>query len=489
VIFTRPTWSLLLGVASFGLLLLVATVITRGQRPRTGLHKATWLTLAAALLAYVDGGAVFTGLLLAAGAFNYYAARAIERALDRHGSRAASRASHARTWLASAVAVNGVLLIVMKTAPLFAYGPRMAALGAGSPLVGSKAVLPIGLSFLTFHAVSYLVDVYQRRTAAQKSLGQAGVYLLLLPQFVAGPAGYRGVAGQLSRRAVGMSDFSYGVRRFVIGVGKRFLIASTCAVAAADVFATPPGQMAAVAAWLGVACFTVQVYFTFSGYGDMAIGLGRLFGFRLEENFRWPYMADSVREFWRRWHSGLGAWFRDYGRLPGSEGGGGSAWGDALVILLCAIWYGTTWSCFAWGVYHATFVVLEHFRIVDVRRMPRALRHVYLLLVVVIGWVWLRAESVSDGLLILRAMAGQNMSARHVLLPLSPALWAALVAGAVGSAPLAPSLRRWSVAIDAATTSLLMMLFATAVFIWRWSAVLVTSIGSWWRETTLPRSP
>jgi len=476
-------------VAGFGLLLLVATVITRGQRPRTGLHKATWLALTAAVLAYVDGGAAFAGLLIATAAFNYYAAQAIERAFDRKMRRGARSSVAPRTWLVAAAAVNAVVLVVMRTAPVFTYDPRMTAIGAGSALVGSKVVLPIGLSLLTFHAVAYLADVYERRVAAQKSLGQASVYLLLMPQFVAGPAAYRGVAGQLSRRAVGMSDFSYGVRRFVIGVGKRSLVAGPCAVAAADIFARPPGQMAAAAAWLGVACFTVQVYFTFSGYGDMAIGLGRLFGFKLEENFRWPYVADSVREFWRRWHIGLVAWFRESGRLAGLVSVDRPIWGDALVILLCAAWYGTTWSCVAWGVYHATFVALEAAGIVNVERMPRPVRHAYLLLVVVIGWVWLRADSVSDAVMILKAMAGQNESARHVMLPLSPMLWAALAAGVVGSAPLAPALRRWSVAIDAATTSLLMMFFATVVFVWRWSSLLVTSIGSWWRQITLPRPP
>ena len=484
MIFTSPTWPLLLGVSTFGLLLLVATVITRGQRPRTGLHKATWLALMAVVLAYVDGGAAFAGFLVATLAFNYSAAHAIARAFVREAPGGTTGAATARTWLLVALAGNAGALIAMRIVPVFAYAPRMAALGAGSPLVGSKTLLPVGLSLLTFHAASFLLDVYERRVAGQKSVGQAGVYLVLLPQFIAGPTGYRGVAGQLSRRAVGMSDFSYGVRRLAIGVGKRVLIASPCAVAAADIFAKPPGQMAAAAAWLGIACFTVQVYFTFSGYGDMAIGLGRLFGFKLEENFRWPYAAGSVREFWRRWHIGLVTWFRDDVRLPRRLGVDAGIWSEALVILLCALWYGTTWSCLLWGIYHALFVALEDAGVVHVERMPRVFRHAYVLLVIVVGWVWLRADSLSDAVAILTAMAGQNGSARHVALPLSPTLWTALAAGAVGAAPMAPAIRRWSVAIDAATTSMLMMFFATVVFIWRWAALVVTSIGAWWRQIT-----
>ena len=453
MIFSRSTWPLLAGGLVFGLLLLVGTMATRGRRPHPILHKATWLALAAIGLACATGGAAFTALLLATTCFTYLAARAIERAGERGGTNHAARA-----WLALALAVNILALVAMREMRWF---PR------GSPL------LPVGISYLTFHAVSYLADVYRRRASARSSPSQAGVYLLLLPQFVAGPVGYRHATIQLSRRAVGMSDFAYGIRRIVIGVGKRVLISSTCAAAANDIFARPPAELTAAAAWLGAFCFTIQIYFSFSGYADMAIGLGRLLGIRLEENFRWPYEAGSIQEFWRRWHIGLVAWFREYGWPASRRQAGMPIWRDAFVILLCAMWYGTTWGCLVWALYHVAFFVLERRGIIDVTRMPFALRHAYLVLVVVIGWVFLRTATLTDAALFLKAMAGQNTPIRVRPLPVSFELWAALLAGVIGSAPLARALRRWSVAIDAVTTSALMMLFATAVFVSRCGTLLL----------------
>ena len=445
MIFSRSTWPLLAGGLAFGLLLLIGTLATRGRRPHPILNKATWLALAAVGLAYAIGGAAFTVFLLAITCFNYGAARAIERLVHQRGNALAADAV-----LVIALAANVLALVAMKSLGGF---PR------GAPL------LPVGLSYLTFHAVSYVVDVYRQRTSARASPSQAGVYLLLLPQFVAGPVAYRNATSQLSRRAVGMSDFAYGIRRIVIGASKRWLISSTCAAAANEIFARPPGDLNAAAAWLGALCFTIQIYFSFSGYADMAIGLGRLLGMRLDENFRWPYEAGSIQEFWRRWHIGLVAWFREYCWPASRHTAGDLIWRDALVILLCAMWYGTTWGCLVWALYHAAFLVLERRRIINVSRMPFALRHAYLVLVVVIGWVFLRTATLTDAALFLKAMAGLSTPLRVRPLPVSLELWVAIIAGVIGSAPLARALRRWSVAIDAVTTSALMMLFATAVFV------------------------
>jgi alginate O-acetyltransferase complex protein AlgI len=444
VIFSRSTWPLLAGALAFGLLLLIGTLATRGRRPHAILNKAAWLALAAVGLAYATGGAAFTAFLLAITCFNYAAATTIERLVHQR------KQSPADAGVVLTLAVNVLALIAMKA---------VGAVPGGAPL------LPVGLSYVTFHAISYVVDVYRRRTSGRTSPSQAGVYLLLLPQFVAGPVAYRNATSQLSRRAVGMSDFAYGIRRIVIGVSKRWLISSTCAAAANDIFARPPAELTAAAAWLGALCFTIQIYFSFSGYADMAIGLGRLVGMRLEENFRWPYEAGSIQEFWRRWHIGLAAWFHEYCWPAGRRHASNLIWRDAFVILLCAMWYGTTWGCLVWAVYHVAFFVLERRRIIDVARMPFALRHAYLVLVVMVGWVFLRTATLTDAALFLKAMAGLSTPLRIRPLPVSIELWAAIIAGVIGSAPLARALRRWSVAIDAVTTSALMMLFATAVFL------------------------
>src|SRR5262249_27730743 len=174
------------------------------------------------------------------------------------------------------------------------------------PVVVPRILLPIGISFFTFHAISYVVDVYRRDATAQKSPVHAALYLLLFPQLIAGPIiRYRDIADQLARRTVRLDDFAWGVRRFVIGLGKKVVIANVVAGPADRIFGMPTPQLSAPLAWLGIVCYTLQIYFDFSGYSDMAIGLGRMFGFRFPENFRWPYIAATVQEFWRRWHISL----------------------------------------------------------------------------------------------------------------------------------------------------------------------------------------
>jgi alginate O-acetyltransferase complex protein AlgI len=271
------------------------------------------------------------------------------------------------------------------------------------------------------------------------------------------------VAPQLPRRAVGMSDFAYGVRRIVIGAGKRLLIAQPCAEAANIVFAWRPGDLTFRAAWLAAACFTVQIYFTFSGFADMALGLGRLFGFKLEEQFKWPYAAQSIAEFWRRWHIGLTEWFAEYAGVSALA----PIAREAAVALLCALWYGTAWGFLIWGLYHASLLALERTGALPVSRLPRPLRHAYVVMAVAVGWIFLRAATPAAALHFLAVLAGQAQPERVRPLPLSMYVWGGLVAGAIGSAPVARALRRWSVAIDAATTSCLMAVFATAVFVWR----------------------
>src|SRR6185436_7364721 len=185
---------------------------------------------------------------------------------------------------------------------------RMAG---AQPIAVPRVLLPIGISFFTFHAISYVVDVHRRDAVAQKGPVEAALYLLLFPQLIAGPIiRYRDIAAQLGRRVVTSADFAYGVKRFVVGLGKKMLVANILAGPADAIFAMPASQLTAGHAWLGVTCYTLQIYFDFSGYSDMAIGLARLFGFRFLENFNYPYVSQSIQEFWRRWHISLSAWFR-----------------------------------------------------------------------------------------------------------------------------------------------------------------------------------
>src|SRR6185436_9027443 len=309
-------------------------------------------------------------------------------------------------------AVNLASLAFFKYAGFLAanLNALLGATGLGAVPVPA-VVLPIGISFFTFHAISYVVDVYRRDAVAQKGPVEAALYLLLFPQLIAGPIiRYRDIAAQLTARVVDLDGFATGVRRFVVGLGKKMLIANIVAVPADRLFALPAGELTAAHAWLAASCYTLQIYFDFSGYSDMAIGLAQLFGFRFKENFNYPYVSQSIQEFWRRWHISLSAWFRDYLYVPlgGNRVAPGRVYLNLVtVFFLCGLWHGASWTFVVWGLYHGAFLVLERLGLAAwLGRMPRALRHVYALLVVMVGWVFFRAESLSAAAGLLQAMAG-----------------------------------------------------------------------------------
>jgi alginate O-acetyltransferase complex protein AlgI len=469
VLFTDPIWLSLSVAALAALSLLIASLAVRDLRRRAGFNKAVWLTVGALAAVYAKAGAIFAALVAVLFAFNYSAAFAVERAVHRRERGLASAAS-ARFPLVVSVAVNVALVAAC------AFG------GFVRPPYGAlrRAVVPFGISFFALHAVSYLIDIYRRRAFAQKNRSQIGVYLLLFPQVISGPIAYEGVSPQLARGSISLSDFSYGVRRFLIGVWKTFVIAGLIGVSADSAFAIPLGQLNASHAWLGVVCFALQVYFAFSGYSDIGIGLGRMLGFRLPENFRWPYVAETIQEFWNRWHMGLSSWAREYGdasldpeRVPPPD-----LARDVVMILAFALWYRARWTLLVWGIYQAALLVVERYGLsAAVKRLPILIRHVYVLTALLVGWVFFRSDTVPGALLFLKAMFGLNRSASHVPPAISPELWLLVAGGVIGSAPLVPTIRRWSVAIDALTTSVLMMLFATAVFVWQGGSALVAFVA------------
>ena len=242
--------------------------------------------------------------------------------------------------------------------------------------------------------------------------------------------------------------FAYGVERFVIGLGKKVLIANTLAVQADLIFAIPADQLSAPVAWLGIACYTLQIYFDFSGYSDMAIGLGYMFGFRFLENFSYPYVAQSVTEFWRRWHISLSTWFRDYLYIPlgGNRGSAFATYRNLVVVFfLCGLWHGASWTFVVWGLLHGFALVIERVGLGKVLQgCPGILRHAYLLFVVTTGWVFFRADSLHHAVDYLGAMFGMSRTsgAEHPLsLYLDVPTMLALVAGAIGSAPVIVRLR------------------------------------------------
>ena len=289
------------------------------------------------------------------------------------------------------------------------------------PLRVAKVPLPIGVSFVTFEALSYVIDVYRRDTRAARNPLHVAFYVSFFPHLIAGPIlRFRDIAGQVARPTVTLRELDGGVSRFINGLAKKMLLANPLGALADVVFVLPPGSLGPAVAWLGVVVYALQIYFDFSGYSDMAIGLGHLFGFTLPENFRLPYASQSIKEFWRRWHISLSSWFRDYLFIPlgGSRDGAWRTYRNLLLVfLLCGFWHGASWNFVIWGGFHGLFLVLERTRFGQlVDGAPRPLRHAYTMLVVLVGWVFFRAESFTQATSFLSAMLGRvhNPSARVI---------------------------------------------------------------------------
>lgn len=316
-----------------------------------------------------------------------------------------------------------------------------------------QITLPLGISFYTFQSLSYTIDVYRGDTKATRNFLDFSCFVTLFPQLVAGPiVRYRDIASQLVNRVITREGFAEGVRRFIIGLGKKVLIANTVAAVADDIFAIPTHDLTTGVAWLGIVCYTLQIYFDFSGYSDMAIGLGRMFGFKYLENFQWPYIAQSIKEFWRRWHISLSTWFRDYLYIPlgGNKRSTGRTYLNLVVVfLLCGLWHGASWNFVVWGLFHGCFLVGERLGLGDgIGRCPRPLRHAYTLVVVMIGWVIFRADTLPQAGGMLLAMAGFSQGSgviHHVDLYLTNEVLVFMSVGILFSVPWIP----WLAAVRA----------------------------------------
>ena len=304
--------------------------------------------------------------------------------------------------------------------------------------------LPIGISFFTFHAISYLVDVYRRTVPLVRRLSDLALYISLFPQLIAGPIiRFKDVAMQIQQRSMTRRLFASGVQRFIIGFGKKILVADTVARPADQIFALPFGDLSPGVAWLGVLCYTVQIYFDFSGYSDMAIGLGRMFGFSFRENFNHPYVSKSLKEFWTRWHISLSTWYRDYLYIP-LGGNRNGPWSTArnlcLVFFLCGLWHGASWSFVVWGLLHGLFLCLERASLYQKGlALLGPVAHLYTMLLVIVGWVFFRAETIPQALRFLMNMFGLapgSTAGTGMLRFMTPELVGILIVGAVGSAPV-----------------------------------------------------
>ncbi|MGZ9587159.1 MBOAT family O-acyltransferase [Paenibacillus marinisediminis] len=319
-----------------------------------------------------------------------------------------------RGSLLSRVIIVSMLVYNLSILFLFKYaGFTVENLNAwlGTSLTVPDISLPLGLSFFTFQAISYVVDVYRKRGDVQRNPLNLGLYIALFPQLVAGPiVRYETIADQIDHRRETMDQFAEGVCRFIVGLGKKVLIANSMAIVADHAFSMQADELTLSFAWLGAVAYSLQILFDFSGYSDMAIGLGKMFGFHFLENFNYPYISTSISEFWRRWHISLGTWFRDYVYIPlgGSRvnSKGRLVWNLFIVWALTGIWHGANWTFVAWGLMY--FVLITYEKLTGFERTVKlnALRRVYTLLFVMLGWVLFRSVDLGHAVQYLKALFG-----------------------------------------------------------------------------------
>ena len=301
----------------------------------------------------------------------------------------------AKTVLVLNVVINLALLGFFKYYDLIAETLSLLPFLDIKPL---GIALPIGISFYTFQTMSYTIDVYRDHVRPQRNLISFGAFVSMFPQLIAGPiVRYKDVADQLGFRASSIDQFSSGVERFMVGVAKKVLIANSLGKLWDYYAAMGPGELTFLGSWLGIAAFTLQIYFDFSGYSDMAIGLGRMIGFEFKENFNYPYISTSVTEFWRRWHMSLGTWFRDYVYIPigGNRCGRGRQLFNIFVVwALTGIWHGANWTFLLWGLYYAVFLMFEKLFFLRALEKSRVFGHIYTIIIVMFGWVIFQLDSL-----------------------------------------------------------------------------------------------
>ena len=362
--------------------------------PATNKVVNIWLLLASVF--FYTWGAPKSSYLLAFAVgviLDFYIALAI--AANRSSGKDGKTA---KLLLWVAIAINLVLLGYYKYANFFVN--EFSNHIGGAQWAWQAVILPIGISFIVFHKISYLVDVYRQKVEPRRNIAEFMLYLLFFPQLIAGPiVRYHTIAAQISERTHSVDLMFQGIWRFTVGLGKKVLIANQLGLIVDTIFSHPVSALDSTLAWLGIIFYTLQIYFDFSGYTDMAIGIGMMFGFRLPENFNRPYTSKSIAEFWRRWHMSLSSFFRDYVYVPlgGNQGPPGrtllNLW---VVFLLCGFWHGAKWTFIFWGAYYGVWLTLERlFLMRTLERVPAFAATAYAFFVVVIGWVFFRSPDLT----------------------------------------------------------------------------------------------
>ncbi len=309
----------------------------------------------------------------------------------------------------------------------------------------TNIVLPVGISFYIFQSISYLVDIYRKDAPVQKSIKNLALYISMFPQLVAGPiVRYNSIAQDIERkREISFDVFILGLKIFIIGLAKKVLIANQMAVIADTMFTQDAAYLTALNAWIGALAYTFQIYFDFSGYSDMAIGLGLMIGFKFPLNFNYPYISYSITDFWRRWHISLSSWFRDYVYIPlgGNRVKISRMYLNLLIVfIITGIWHGANWTFLVWGLFHGFFLVLEKFTGLNKMEKYKPFRWIITMVIVITAWVFFRADTIHDALLYIKAMFGFNSNGEMLILSKlylnNPAFYILMIVGIIGSTPL-----------------------------------------------------
>ena len=367
--------------------------------PSRYLRARNAVLLAASLIFYSWGEPVYVLLMIYSAFLNYFCALQVKSEQRKGGT--------GKKNLTFAVVMNLFILGFFKY-----FGFLMDTINSvtGAHIKYTALALPIGISFYTFQAMSYVIDVYRNDVPPQKNFFRFALYLSLFPQLIAGPiVRYRDVAEELENRSHSLEDFGRGAMRFVFGLGKKVILANNLGALYASVTALPDSKVTVLTYWIGIIAYTFQIYFDFSGYSDMAIGLGRMMGFHFLENFNYPYISASVTEFWRRWHMSLGSWFRDYVYIPlGGNRVSKAKWFRNIFIvwLLTGLWHGAAWTFILWGLFFAVFLTAEKLWYGQALAQTRFLKHLYVLLLIAVSFVIFDAASVSGAFRTIASLFG-----------------------------------------------------------------------------------
>ena len=424
--------SLIFLTAFFPVTAIVYFLLSRFPKVRNG-----WLILAS-LVFYGWSGVQYLLIILASSVVNY----ALGLVVHREGRRN-------KAYLVVSIVFNLLLLGFFKYFNFLADNLNILCNQLfGVTFAAPRIPLPIGISFFTFQILSYVIDVYRGKVLPQRNYFKVLLYIVFFPQLIAGPiVRYIDIEREITSRRSTTEDVTEGILRFIRGLCKKVLIANQLAQIADAAFENIPGCTSGTA-WLGVICFTLQIYYDFSGYSDMAIGMGRIFGFHFLENFNYPYISRSVQEFWRRWHISLSSWFRDYVYIPlgGNRKGKGRTYLNLIIVFfLTGLWHGAGWNFIVWGLFNGLFLLIERNGTVHraLEKIPAFFRHVYAMLVVMVGWVFFETDTLEASFAYLGKMFSfQSMSVSGLSAMLTPVMIAVLVFAVIFCTPVLPAIRK-----------------------------------------------